>query len=103
MSISQRIGWDPAKKQITAWTFDSEGGHGVGVWSCQGDQWVVHSTGVLPDGQSATSTSTYTRNGDDAFVWESTHSEGPGSPVAHRKIELVRRKSTSKPAAGAQP
>jgi Domain of unknown function (DUF4440) len=96
LSFAQRIGWDAAKKQITAWTFDSEGGYGVGVWSRHGDQWLVRSTGVLPDGQSASSTSTSVRNGDDAFIWESTHSVGAGSPVAHRKVELIRRKSTEK-------
>ena len=103
MSVSQRIGWDAAKEQLTAWTFDSEGGHGVGVWSRQGGQWVVRSSGVLPDGQTASSTSTFTRDGNDAFTWESTHTEGAGLPATHRKMELVRRKSTDKPALSGQP
>jgi uncharacterized protein (TIGR02246 family) len=98
MTVSQRIGWDAAKKQITAWTFDSDGGHGVGVWSLQGDRWVVKSTGALSDGQTATLTSTYTRNGVAGFVWETTQSgEDVGSSLAHRRIELVRRKSADKP------
>jgi len=96
MSVSQRIGWDAAKKQITAWTFDSDGGHGVGVWSREENQWVVKSTGVLPDGQTATSTSTYTRDGDDAFLWEATLVDDTSAPVAHRKVDLVRRKKSEK-------
>jgi len=97
LNVSQRIGWDASKKQITAWTFDSEGGYGVGAWSPQGNQWVVRSTGVLPDGQSAASTSTYTRQGDGAFTWESTPFTATGTPAAQHKMELVRRPSSAKP------
>jgi len=97
VSVTQRIGWDAAREQITAWTFDSDGGHGIGAWSRQGDQWIVRSTGVLPDGQTASSTSTYARNGEDAFVWESTHSVGGGSAPAVRKMELVRRNAAANP------
>ena len=32
MTVTQRIGWDPAAKQIRSWEFDSEGGFGEGTW-----------------------------------------------------------------------
>ena len=33
MTGSQRIGWDPLKKTIRSWVFDSEGGFAEGLWS----------------------------------------------------------------------
>ena len=56
MTVNQRIGWDPAGGQIKSWEFDSEGGHGEGLWARLGDQWIVKATGVLQDGRTATAT-----------------------------------------------
>ena len=53
MTVTQRIGWDPLTKQIKSWVFDSEGGYGDGLWTRKGNQWVIKSTGVLPDGRIA--------------------------------------------------
>jgi len=103
LSVSQRIGWDPSTKQITAWTFDSDGGHAMGVWSRQGDKWLVRSSGVLPDGQTRSSASTYVRTGDNAFTWESTQGGGAGLPATQRKVELVRRNSFDKSGSLVQP
>ena len=47
MTVIQRIGWDPAGGQIRSWEFDSEGGHGEGLWARLGGHWVVKATGVL--------------------------------------------------------
>ncbi|MCG8585222.1 MAG: SgcJ/EcaC family oxidoreductase, partial [Pirellulales bacterium] len=33
LSGMQIVGWDPAKKQIRSWVFDSDGGFAEGVWS----------------------------------------------------------------------
>jgi hypothetical protein len=103
MSVSQRIGWDPSKKQITAWTFDADGGHAIGAWSRQGDKWLVRSIGVLPDGQTRSSTSTYIRTGDNAFTWESTQAASAGLPATQRKVEVVRRNSFDKSGSPSQP
>ena len=48
LSGTQRIGWDPLKRQFKTWIFDSEGGHGEGYYTRNGDQWVVKTEGVRP-------------------------------------------------------
>jgi uncharacterized protein (TIGR02246 family) len=51
------IGWDPQTGQIKSWLFDSNGGHGEGLWSRTGDkEWVVKAQGVLRDGRPTSAT-----------------------------------------------
>ncbi len=38
---TQVIGWDPEKKCIRSWIFDSKGGFGEGDWSRAGNEWTV--------------------------------------------------------------
>ena len=71
MHGSQRIGWDPLTRQIKSWVFDSEGGHGEGLWSRDGDRWIIKSTGVLPDGRPASTTNIVTYVNKDSYRWES--------------------------------
>ena len=69
MTVNQRIGWDPAGGQIKSWEFDSEGGHGEGLWARLGDQWIVKATGVLQDGRTATATHIITRGDPSTCRW----------------------------------
>lgn len=56
---TQIIGWDPSAQAIRSWTFDSDGGFGIGRWSQSGDRWTVQTLNVLPDGRRASSTNIY--------------------------------------------
>ena len=56
---TQIIGWDPSVDAIRSWTFDSDGGFGVGRWSQNGDRWTVQALSVLPDGRRGSSTNIY--------------------------------------------
>lgn len=96
LRVTQRIGWDAHEKQIKSWTFDSQGGHGDGLWFRQGDRWIVEAAIVLPDGRVATGANVYVRQGDDAFVWESNHAEIDGEPQPSRKLRLVRKANPKK-------
>jgi hypothetical protein len=69
---TQRIGWDPISKQIKSWVFDSRGGYGEGHWSRSGDQWIVKSSGVRPDGLTTSATQTLRRVSKDRLLWSST-------------------------------
>lgn len=71
MTVNERIGWDASTRQIKSWVFDSEGGHGSGLWSRTGAKWVIKSLGVLPDGRIATATLTLTRVGPHSARWTS--------------------------------
>ena len=70
-SCSQRIGWDPLDKVVRNWVFDDDGGYASGVWTREGDHWVIKQTGVTSEGEPASATNTITRLSGDRFQWES--------------------------------
>ena len=90
-SGAQRIGWDPLTKKIKSWVFDTNGGHGEGVWTKSGNSWVVQASGVLADGQQTTSTNVYTPDGKDHFTWKSNGAQIGDQPGPELNIELTRR------------
>ncbi len=66
---TQRIGWDPLTKQIKSWVFDSRGGYGDGFWSRSGEEWIIKSVGVRPDGLTTSATQILTRVNKDRLLW----------------------------------
>jgi hypothetical protein len=71
MTGTQRIAWDPQAKKLRSWVYDSEGGLAEGVWTCDGDQWIVKMTGASHDGQVSSSTNVISRVGKDRLTWQS--------------------------------
>ncbi len=71
MTGSQRISWDPATKKLHSWVFDSEGGFAEGVWTRNGNQWIVKMTGTRRDGSVASSTNVTTQVTKDRMTWQS--------------------------------
>jgi uncharacterized protein (TIGR02246 family) len=67
---TQRIGWDPLAKKIRSWVFDSEGGFGEGIWTREGNQWIVKRTGVTRDAKIASATNIITRVSKDRMTWQ---------------------------------
>ncbi|HUE15938.1 MAG TPA: nuclear transport factor 2 family protein, partial [Planctomycetaceae bacterium] len=49
-TATQQVGWDPARQQIRSWVFDGDGGYGEGLWSLEGNVWMVLAQGMHPDG-----------------------------------------------------
>ena len=88
---SQRIGWDPATGSIRSWVFDTDGGHGEGIWTNAGQEWIVQATGVLGDGRQTTSSTTYTPEGKDAFRWKTNGARTAGQPMPDLDIRVVRK------------
>ena len=80
-SGTQRIGWDPLRRQFKAWTFDSEGGHEEGHWTRNGNQWVIKTEGVGPDGRPESATNILTRLGKDRLGWQSVDRTHGGSAI----------------------
>jgi len=92
MTVAQRIGWDPLTKQIKSWVFDSEGGYGEGYWTRDGKQWFIKSTGVLPDGRTASATNVLTRVGSHSARWASIQRTVGGQVVPNlQEYVMVRR------------
>jgi uncharacterized protein (TIGR02246 family) len=71
MTGTQRIGWNPARKKIHSWLFDSEGGGAEVVWTRDGDRWVNKSTGTTHDGRAVSATHVMVKTGKDRMTWES--------------------------------
>jgi uncharacterized protein (TIGR02246 family) len=76
----QVIGWDPLENRIRSWTFDSEGGFADGVWTREGDRWLLRETGVAPDGSRTSSDNTFTKLTGDRYAWESNNRTLDGDP-----------------------
>jgi len=68
---SEWIGWDPLRKQIHSWVFDSEGGVTEGLWSQKDQTWVVQMNGFTAQGKPASSRNTFTPQGKDHLGWQS--------------------------------
>jgi uncharacterized protein (TIGR02246 family) len=71
MAGTQRFGWDPLSNQIRSWMFDSTGGYGEGLWTRDGDRWVIKSRNVTNAGQVGTATNVLTRIDKDRWGWQS--------------------------------
>ncbi len=92
MSVHERIGWDPSTRQIKSWVFDSEGGHGTGLWSRNGSEWVIKLTGIMPDGRTATATHILTRVNSQSARWASVErTVGDQVVPDHAEYVMVRR------------
>ncbi len=92
LSGTQRIGWDPLTRQIKSWVFDASGGYGEGLWTREGDQWVIKATGVRPDGRVATATQVLTYVNKDSLRWKSMdRTLGGGISQDIDEIVMVRK------------
>lgn len=97
------IGWDPATGQIKSWLFDSEGGHGEGLWTRTDDnQWIVKAQGVMRDGRPSSATQIHTVVNKDAVKTSSIDRIVGGQVAADIPEILMVRKApqpaTAKPA-----
>ncbi len=95
MTINQRIGWDALQKCMHSWVFDSEGGFGEGLWTRDGDDWLIKATGVRTDGSTASATNMVTRAGKDAYVWRSTNRVLGGTVGDSVEVRIVRKPPTA--------
>jgi uncharacterized protein (TIGR02246 family) len=94
---TQVIGWDPVKKTIRSWVFDSDGGFGEGVWTQNDDRWEVKLRQVLADGRTASSTNIYTQVDDNTFTWQAANREIDGESLPDVEPVTVVRKPANVP------
>jgi uncharacterized protein (TIGR02246 family) len=101
MTVAQRIGWDPAAKQIRSWEFDSEGGFGEGKWGGDGDRWVIKHTATRPEGTIVSATNTMVRERPDLVRWSSTDRYVGHEPIPDEPPFAFVRGPAQPPAANA--
>jgi uncharacterized protein (TIGR02246 family) len=75
------IGWDPSTSQIRSWSFVADGAIGENSWSNEGDQWIIKTNAILPNGKKLAATNTITRNGPDELTWQSKDRTLDGKPL----------------------
>jgi len=97
---TQVIGWDPVKKSIKSWVFDSDGGFGEGAWIRQGNQWRVSTASVLPTGEKASSLNIFTSVDNNTFTFQSTGREVGGALLPNIREVAVVRKQSARQSAG---
>ncbi|MEI8374106.1 MAG: SgcJ/EcaC family oxidoreductase [Planctomycetota bacterium] len=91
MKSSQRIGWDPLTQKIKSWVFDSDGGHGEGLWAQVENRWVIKSTAVMPDGQTGFATITLEPGDKDSYVMKGFDRIRGKTAEADYEVKIVRR------------
>ena len=92
LSGMQIIGWDPVKKEIRSWTFDSDGGFSEGSWSQAENQWFVRKRGATGDGHQATTVNVITKVDDDSFKFQSIQRTVDGQLLPNIDEVLVVRR-----------
>ena len=92
MSGMQLIAWDPAKKSIRSWTFDSDGGFGEDTWTQSGNRYTIRAKYTLPDGGTASAVNVFTFVNDNKCTWKSVSREIDGELQPDTdEIVLVRK------------
>lgn len=87
----QVIGWDPLEQAVTSWIFGSDGGHGRGWWTLDGEHWVIQSEGTTASGEILQATNVMTLLGKDEFRWQSTNRSLNGVALENTPSVRVHR------------
>ena len=87
---TQRIGWDPQKKQFRSWVFDHSGAFAEGVWTQTDAGWVVKMTGVGADGTPASATRRLIPQTDERILVEVTDRLIGSESIPDTTIIMVR-------------
>lgn len=91
-SSTELIGWDPLTKQVTLWSFASDGGRSVGKWTALVDGLVVQSRGITADGIPTISVDTWAPLLDGALGWRSTNRSAGGEPLKNSRHVVLKKK-----------
>ena len=88
----QIIGWDPIKKQIRSWLFDSDGSYVSGLWTESEGRWVVQSLATLVDGSEGSFTSIFRPLEDGNYGWQKTNRVLNGELLPSIDEVIIQRK-----------
>jgi uncharacterized protein (TIGR02246 family) len=92
----QIVGWDPASQGIKSWTFLDDGSYSEGIWSREGNAWMVVTTRALPDGQMSSATQVYRFPDKNTMVWKSIRGSVDGQATDDFEVTLKRAAAASK-------
>lgn len=92
--VTEIIGFDPIKKTLRSWTFDSMSGVAEGVMTREGNRWTTRSAFTSRDGRKGSAKNTLTKAGDDMLTWSSVERDLGGEDLPD--IDAVEFKRTGK-------
>ncbi len=99
---TQRLCWDPLANKVRSWIFDSEGGFTEGLWTRDGDRWVVKLNGVTRTGLAGSSTNIIKRLSGDRYSWQA-RDRVMGDEMAKDTAEIVVVRRAPGPESAALP
>lgn len=89
--VSQRIGWDPLRKQFRSWMFDSEGGYGESFWTPTESGWLIKATSVNSDGTTSSATNHIQPLSLDRFLFLSVDRVTGNEVLPNAEVVVVRQ------------
>lgn len=92
-SGTQRIGWDAKSGKLKSWVFDAKGGYNEGFWQRESDRWILKSSGVTADGQTASSTVIFTLVNSDTMTWQLVDHEISGKKIPDSDVVTIVRRA----------
>ena len=87
----QIIGWDAKNKNIRSWLFDSDGGFVEGTWKKDGDNWLITSKGILPDGGEGTAVNVVRVIDEDQIGYRKTKQVIDGVEIPDSEEIVIQR------------
>jgi uncharacterized protein (TIGR02246 family) len=93
VSVVQWVGWDPMSGRLKSWFFDSNGGHGEGLWDRNGNTWNILSEGIVADGRMGSSVNSLKHVDEKTALWQSRDRQLDGHPIADAEIKLIRKQA----------
>ena len=103
LSTSIRFGWDAARKTISCWTFDDEGGFAKADWTPSEEGWLVRTEGTTAEGEFMSSNQQLNFESKDVFIWAGKDRLVDGKHLPDSRLRVVRQAPEPKvdePAAG---
>jgi len=93
VSAVQQIGWDPRHQQIRSTTLNDNGSCTDGIWSQEGNIWMVLARATHPNGTESRSTQIFKFADRNTILWKSIHVTIGDRPSADFLIRLTRGKT----------
>lgn len=90
-SGTERIGWDPLRKQIRSWLFDSEGGYLEAVWLPDGKKWNITAKGYRADGKPTEASYAVSPLTKDAYYLKSFDRFAGREKLPDLEMTIVKR------------
>lgn len=86
-----RFGWDAARKTISCWTFDDEGGFAKADWTASDEGWLIRTEGTTAEGEFMSANQQLNFEGKDVFIWVGKDRIVDGSKLPDSKLRFVRQ------------